>query len=359
MIVEMHVAIPFQIVHNDIGRTERARRAPTALKLGNTYGGRRMILSASRRTDLPNYYSDWFLNRVKEGFLDVRNPFNAGQVSRIPLSPEVVDCIVFWTKNPGPMLGRLGELSAYDFYFQFTLTGYGADVEAGLPDKQRVLIPTFKQLAGELGFGQVVWRYDPIFISRRYTPEYHLKAFAKIAGELAGFTDLVVISFLDMYQKIRKNMERLEVESMGTEEMLWLAGNMAKTARDCGMAIESCAEAVDLSGAGVAHGSCIDIRRIERLTGCRIDCQKDGNQRGACGCAESVDVGSYNTCLNGCAYCYANVSRARILENSKAFEANSTVLGPPLKPEDVVRERAVRSFKVRQMSLFDENGPGR
>lgn len=318
-----------------------------------------MILSASRRTDLPNYYSDWFLNRVKEGFLDVRNPFNAGQVSRIPLSPEVVDCIVFWTKNPGPMLGRLGELSAYDFYFQFTLTGYGADVEAGLPDKQRVLIPTFKQLAGELGFGRVVWRYDPIFISRRYTPEYHLKAFAKIAGELAGYTDLVVISFLDMYQKIRKNMERLEVEPMGTEEMLWLAGNMAKTARDCGMAIESCAEAVDLSGAGVAHGSCIDIRRIERLTGCRIDCQKDGNQRGACGCAESVDVGSYNTCLNGCAYCYANVSRARILEHSKAFEANSTVLGPPLKPEDVVRERAVRSFKVRQMSLFDENGPGR
>lgn len=359
MIVEMHVAIPFQVVHNDIGWTESAGRAPTALKLGNTYGGRRMILSASRKTDLPNYYSDWFLNRVKEGFLDVRNPFNAGQVSRIPLSPEVVDCIVFWTKNPGPMLGRLGELSAYDFYFQFTLTGYGADVEAGLPDKQRVLLPTFKQLAGELGFGRVVWRYDPIFISRRYTPEYHLKAFAKIAGELAGYTDLVVISFLDMYQKIRKNMERLEVESMGTEEMLWLAGNMAKTARDCGMAIESCAEAVDLSGAGVAHGSCIDIRRIERLTGCRIDCQKDGNQRGACGCAESVDVGSYNTCLNGCAYCYANVSRARILEHSKAFEANSTVLGPPLKPEDVVRERAVRSFKVRQMSLFDENGPGR
>ena len=359
MSIEMHVAVPFQVVHNDIGRTESARRAPTSLKLGNTYGGRRMILSASRRTDLPNYYSDWFLNRVKEGFLDVRNPFNAGQVSRISLSPEVMDCIVFWTKNPGPMLGRLGELSAYDFYFQFTLTGYGADVEAGLPDKQRVLIPTFQRLAGELGPGQVVWRYDPILISRRYTPEYHLKAFAQIAGELAGFTDLVVISFLDMYQKIRKNMERLEVEPMGTEEMLWLAGNMAKTARDCGMAIESCAEAVDLSGAGVAHGSCIDIRRIERLTGCRMDCQKDGNQRGACGCAESVDVGSYNTCLNGCAYCYANVSRARFLEHSKAFEANSTVLGPPLKPEDVVRERAVWSFKVRQMSLFDENGPGR
>ena len=318
-----------------------------------------MILSASRRTDLPNYYSDWFLNRVKEGFLDVRNPFNAGQISRISLAPEAVDCIVFWTKNPGPMLGRLDELSAYDFYFQFTLTGYGPDVEAGLPDKQRVLIPTFKQLARELGFGRVVWRYDPIFISRRYTPEYHLKAFAKIAGELTGYTDLAVISFLDMYQKIRKNMERLGMEPTGTEEMLCLAGSMAKIAADCGMAIEACAEAVDLSSAGIAHGSCIDPARIERLTGLRIQCRKDGNQRAECGCAESVDVGAYNTCLNGCAYCYANFSRARILENSRAFDQNSTVLGPPLKPEDVVRERAVRSFKVRQLSLFDENDPDR
>ena len=217
-----------------------------------------MILSASRRTDLPNYYSDWFLNRVREGFLDVRNPFNARQISRISLSPEVVDCIVFWTKNPAPMLGRLRELEGYDFYFQFTLTGYGAEVEAGLPDKRQVLIPTFKRLAQELGRERVVWRYDPIFISERYTPEYHLKAFGEIARSLCGSADLVVISFLDLYQKIRRNMERLQMEPMGTEAMLELAGAMAKIAYNCGMAIESCAEAVDLSGAGVAHGSCID-----------------------------------------------------------------------------------------------------
>ena len=315
-----------------------------------------MILSASRRTDLPNYYSDWFFNRVQEGFLDVRNPFNARQISRISLSPKVVDCIVFWTKNPGPMMERLGELAAYDFYFQFTLTGYGAEVEAGMPDKRRVLIPTFKRLAQELGRERVVWRYDPIFISRRYTPAYHLKAFREIAEALSGSTDLAVISFLDMYQKIRRNMERLQAEPLGTEGMLELAGEMARIAARCGMAVESCAEAADLSAAGVGHGSCIDRRRIERLTGCRIKCRRDGNQRPECGCVESVDAGSYNTCLNGCAYCYASFDRAKILEHRAGFDARSTVLGTPLRPEDTVRLRSLQSFKAGQMSLFDESG---
>ena len=197
-----------------------------------------MILSASRRTDLPNYYSDWFLNRVREGFLDVRNPFNARQISRISLSPEVVDCIVFWTKNPAPMLGRLRELEGYDFYFQFTLTGYGAEVEAGLPDKRQVLIPAFKRLAQELGEGRVVWRYDPIFINRRYTPAYHLKAFREIAEALSGCTDLVIISFLDLYRKIRGNMERLQMEPLGNDGMLEMAGEMARIAAGCGMAVD-------------------------------------------------------------------------------------------------------------------------
>lgn len=316
-----------------------------------------MILSASRRTDLPNYYSDWFLNRVREGFLDVRNPFNARQISRISLSPQVVDCIVFWTKNPGPMLDRLGELAAYDFYFQFTLTGYGRDVEAGLPDKRQVLIPAFKRLARELGKDRVVWRYDPIFISRRYTAAYHLKAFREIAEALSGCTDLAVISFLDLYQKIRKHMERLEMEPLGNEDMLELAGEMARIAARCGMAVESCAEAVDLSAAGVGHGSCIDRKRIERLTGCRIQCRKDGNQRPECGCVESVDAGSYNTCLNGCAYCYATFDRAKVLEHRAKFDPHSTVLGNPLGPGDTVRERALQSFKLEQMSLFDDSGP--
>ena len=146
-----------------------------------------MILSASRRTDIPNYYSEWFFNRIKEGFLYVRNPMNAHQISRIQITPEVVDCIVFWTKNSAPMLQRLDEIKAYQYYFQFTLTGYGNDVEVHLPDKKTGMIPIFQKLSDKIGRQRVIWRYDPIFFSDRYTREYHLKAFRQIAEDLGVF----------------------------------------------------------------------------------------------------------------------------------------------------------------------------
>ena len=140
-----------------------------------------MIISASRRTDIPNYYSEWFYNRIKEGFLYVRNPMNAHQISEIKITPEIVDCIVFWTKNPLPMMSRLDELKDYPYYFQFTLTGYGKDVEANLPNKKTEMIPVFQELAEKIGKEKVIWRYDPIFFSDRYAKEYHLKAFQSIA----------------------------------------------------------------------------------------------------------------------------------------------------------------------------------
>lgn len=163
-----------------------------------------MILSASRRTDIPNYYSDWFLHRIEEGFVYVRNPMNPHQISKINLSPEVVDCIVFWTKNPKPMLDRLAELKAYSYYFQFTLTGYGTDIEAGVPHKKESIIPTFQSLSGKIGKEKVIWRYDPILFTDKYTPEYHLKAFEQIASALHGYTNKCVISFVDTYVKNKK-----------------------------------------------------------------------------------------------------------------------------------------------------------
>ena len=168
-----------------------------------------MILSVSRRTDIPNYYSQWFYNRIKEGFVYVRNPMNAHQVSRIEITPDVVDCIVFWTKNPEPMMERLEELSAYHYYFQFTLTGYGRDMEPGIPHKREKMIPVFQALSDRIGKEKVIWRYDPIIFSQRYTPAYHLKAFEQIAMALKGFTEKCVISFVDENAKNRKNMELL------------------------------------------------------------------------------------------------------------------------------------------------------
>ncbi len=160
-----------------------------------------MILSVSRRTDIPNYYSDWFLNRIKEGFLYVRNPMNAHQISRINLSPSVVDCIVFWTKNPKSMMERLDELKDYPYYFQFTLTGYGKDVEPGLPDQRTERISIFKELSEKIGRNRVIWRYDPLLISKKYTAEYHGKAFEEMAYRLSGYTRKVIISFMDFYAK--------------------------------------------------------------------------------------------------------------------------------------------------------------
>ena len=181
-----------------------------------------MILSVSRRTDIPNYYSEWFYNRIKEGFLYVRNPMNAHQISEIKITPDVVVCIVFWTKNPLPMIKRLDEIKDYNYYFQFTLTGYGNDVEINLPNKKTKMIPVFQELSEKIGKQKVIWRYDPIFFSDRYTKEYHLKAFKSIAEALSGYTEKCVISFVDIYPKNKKNMDGLSSHELNDDELLSL-----------------------------------------------------------------------------------------------------------------------------------------
>ena len=148
-----------------------------------------MIISASRRTDIPTYYSEWFFNRLKDGFVYVRNPMNIHQISKIPLSPDVVDGIVFWTKNPTPMLNRLDELNQYIYYFQFTLNSYSVDVEPNIPSKNNIVIPTFQKLSQKIGKDKVVWRYDPIFFNQKYTLDYHVKYFRMLADKLAGYTE--------------------------------------------------------------------------------------------------------------------------------------------------------------------------
>lgn len=312
-----------------------------------------MILSVSRRTDVPNYYSDWFINRIKDGYLCVRNPMNAHQISKINLSPEVVDCIVFWTKNPANMMEKLDYLQEYVYYFQFTLTGYGKDMEPNLPDKREELIPTFQKLSEKIGKEKVIWRYDPILINERYTTDYHLKAFEEIAGNLTGYTEKVVISFVDLYAKTQRNTRELNIKSMTNEQMNSLAGQLADIAAKYDLIIETCAEQIDLQKVGIQHGSCIDKKLIERLVGCKLIGGKDKNQRTECGCFESVEVGSYNTCLNGCRYCYANFNDAQVKENVKRYAPNSQLLCDSIAPEEKVTDRKVKSLKDAQLSFFE------
>lgn len=312
-----------------------------------------MILSASRRTDLPNYYSEWFFHRIKAGFLFVRNPMNFHQISEIRINPEVVDCIVFWTKNPLPMMNRLEELKEYNYYFQFTLTGYGNDVEKNIPNKKTEMIPAFRELSGKIGKEKVIWRYDPIFFSGRYTAEYHLKAFKSIAEALKGYTDQCVISFADLYPKNKKNMEKLLYSDLNDSEFRNFIKELSVIAADHDLKLCSCAEEMDLSEYGIVHNCCIDKELIEQIVGCKLKVRKDKNQRNECGCVESVDIGAYNTCKNGCAYCYANDSEKSAETNSLKYDPASPILCGHVEAEDQVGIRKAVSFKETQLSIFD------
>lgn len=316
-------------------------------------GSKKVILSASRRTDLPNYYSEWFMNRITEGCVYVRNPMNVHQISKIDLSPEVVDCIVFWTKNPEPMLNKLEQLKEYKYYFQFTLTGYGKDIEPYLPHKREKMIPIFKQLSDKIGKEKVIWRYDPIIFTAKYSEDYHIKAFSEIASALNGYCSRVAVSFVDLYAKIKKSMKEIEAMDTRQADLLNFASYLAGIAKDNNMQIEACAEKIDLSACGIKRSSCIDKELIEQITGYRIKAEKDKNQREECGCIESVDIGAYDTCLNGCKYCYANSSRERVRLGAAAYDVNSPLLCGGVTAEDRITERAVKSIKQSQISLFD------
>lgn len=314
-------------------------------------GGDAMIISASRRTDIPSHYSEWFFRRLEAGFVCTRNPMNSHQVSRVSLSPDVVDGFVFWTKNPTPMLGRLSRLEGFPYYFQFTLNAYGRDMEANLPSKNDVIIPAFQSLSRQIGPERVIWRYDPIILTPKYTVEYHIHYFEKLARRLSGYTGKCVISFVDLYRHMGPVSREMRYLPLGNAEMLTLAARFSEVARKYHLTLETCAEAVDLSQFGIRHGHCIDGALFEKITGIPLALTKDKNQRAECGCMASIDIGMYNTCRNGCKYCYANHSAATLRKNLQAHDPASPLLCGTITPEDTVRDRKMASCKVTQMRL--------
>ena len=310
-----------------------------------------MILSASRRTDLPGYFSEWFFNRLKEGYALYRNPMNHGQVCRVDLSLENIDGIVFWTKDPLPMMDRLEQLDrmGYAYYFQFTLTPYGLpfiesgtgigsmpikeqgpvqfgnEIEPNLRDKWDIL-ETFRQLSNRLGKNRVLWRYDPIILNDVFTMDYHRKQFTSLCQELAGYTDICTISFVDRYSKLSKRVKEQVVREITAEEMHYLAAELVRIAEPYHIELRACCETIDLSGDGIKTAACIDKEVMERVCGHSIAAKKDKSQRSGCGCIQSVDIGAYNTCRNGCVYCYANHSETSISKNLEKHDPKSPML---------------------------------
>ncbi len=311
-----------------------------------------MIISVSRRTDIPAFYADWFYNRLRAGYVLVRNPMNLHSVSKVRLTADVVDAFVFWTKNPLPMARRLDELATYPYYFQFTLTGYGADIEPGVPDKRRVLLHGFKDLSARLGKKQVIWRYDPIFFSKKYTPEYHLVCFEVLAAELHNSTERCVISFMDSYRNTKRNAQQLDAVDTGREELYDFAGQLAKIAAKYGIKLQTCAESMDLTALGITPSACIDKALLEDIGSFKLDVKKDANQRAECCCAASIDIGAYNTCPGGCLYCYANYNAPLVQTNIAAHDKTSPLLFGTLTAQDVVTERKMKSCKIMANSLF-------
>lgn len=293
-----------------------------------------MILFASGRTDIPAFYSNWFINRIKVGFVDVRNPFNQKLVSRIYFSD--VDLIMFCSKNPLPMINKLDILKV-PVLFHVTITPYGKDVEPNIPDK-RLIIDGVKKLSLVLSIDNVVVRYDPIFLSDKYNVDYHIKAFDKLCKNLNGYVNKIIVSFMDEYKNVRSNKNILKYRAFTREDYKKIGEAFSKSAMDNGMSVQTCFEDEDLTQYGFVKGECLSHELAYILTGKKF---KSSNVRKEkkCECVQMVDIGDYNSCMHMCKYCYANYDEKVVSSNFERHDDNSSLLIGTIQSDDVIKLR--------------------
>lgn len=293
-----------------------------------------MILFASGRTDIPAFYSNWFINRVKVGFVDVRNPFNQKLVSRIYFSD--VDMIMFCSKNPLPMINKLDILKV-PVLFHVTITPYSKDVEPNIPDK-RLIIEGVKKLSLVLGIDNVVVRYDPIFLSDKYNADYHIRAFDKLCKNLNGYVNKIIVSFMDEYKNVRSNKNILKYRAFTREDYKKIGEAFSKSAHDNGMSVQTCFEDEDLTQYGFVKGECLSHELAYILTGKKF---KSSNVRKEkkCECVQMVDIGDYNSCMHMCKYCYANYDEKAVSSNFERHDDNSSLLIGSIQRDDVIKVR--------------------
>jgi hypothetical protein len=309
----------------------------------------RMIISASRRTDIPAFYSDWLIKRLEEKFVLVRNPFNPHHLSRIRLSPEVVDFIVFWTKNPDPMLSKLDLVDSFHipYYFLFTITSYDKSLEKKLPSKNNV-IDTFRKLSEKIGKKRVVWRYDPILLTEKIDTQYHYEHFESLCGKVETHTERCIISFMHMYKKCVRNLKEFSIITPDEEKMAEIAHRLSGIAIRHGIRVQTCALEIDLAKTGVIRGKCIDDELISDITGLELEVEKDRYQRKACDCVESIDIGSYNTCMHGCLYCYANSDLITAEKNHDMHDPWSPLLYGRIDASDTITDREMKRAAIAE-----------
>lgn len=311
-----------------------------------------MIIHTGLRTDIPAFYSEWFLNRLRAGEVCVRNPYNTMSVTKYSLSPSVVDLICFCTKNPSPLLSdnAAALLEPYGQLWFVTITPYGKLYEPNVPDKAEVM-DSFRQLSKIVGSKRVSWRYDPVFLCGKYTVEQHKKSFEKICRGLSGYTNECIVSFIDLYPKVKKNFP--EISEVSFEIQLELADFFVRVGERFGIKIKSCGESAELSKVGVDVSGCMRKIAYERAVGDSMHFPERRQNRKECDCFLGCDIGVYNSCAHFCRYCYANYSRSAVLENIKNHDPNSPFLIGNFKFGDKIHEPLQKSWKTFQKNLFD------
>lgn len=293
-----------------------------------------MVLNVSGRTDIVAFYSDWFIERYKEGYIDVRNPFYPKLISRIYI--KNVDLILFCTKNPIPILDKLKYIDK-PILFHVTLTPYKKDIEPNVLPKG-IIIKAIKKLSKVIGIDNLTIRYDPIFISEKYNLDYHIKAFDKLCSLLNGYVNKIIVSFIDDYKNVRKNEKILNFREFTEKDYEIIGKNFSRIAKENSMTVQTCFENRNLVEYGFIKGECLSHELAYKLTGKKYKTWKA--RKGAnCNCVEMVDIGVYNSCKHFCKYCYANYDEKQVNNNFNSHFKDSSLLVGRIEKDDLIKER--------------------
>ncbi len=324
-----------------------------------------MIISASYKTDIPTFYGEWFMKRLRAGFCGMVNPYGR-QIYGVDLSREAVDGIVFWTKNIGPFLGSLAEVKdrGYPFVVQHTITGYPRELEARVVNAEKT-VGYLRKVADTYGKETVVWRYDPILISTKTDFEWHRKNFEQLAKGLAGATDEVVVSFAQTYRKTKRNIDQASKnadfgwrhsEDIEDEELKGLLREVAAIAKSYGMQLKMCSQKKFLVPGLIEEAKCVDKECLEKVAGYEFNEIKEKGNRKECGCFTSRDIGEYDTCPHGCVYCYAVLSREKALDRYKRHDPESMFLFQPEgRTEEKAEDEVLKDLQKRRDKAGSKN----
>ena len=309
-----------------------------------------MIINTGQRTDIPAFYSKWFMNRIREGYVLVRNPYYPSLVTKFLLNPDVVDVIGFCTKNPRPMFKYLDELKPFGQFWYISITGFDKDIEPNVPSIDQV-IEDFKFLSYKVGKNAIALRYTPIIINEKYTLQRHIDTFEYITSKLEGYTSLAVFGFVDIYDKLKRNHP--EIIDCDDSLKIIIAKEFLKIANKHHMELRLCSKEKGLSSYGIDVNGCMRLEDYERAIGFSLTpTKKMEARRGYCTCYLSNDIGSYNSCLHLCSYCYANGNPNLVLSNFKKHDEDSPFLIGNISPDDKIRLAKQESWKEIQGKLF-------